>query len=107
MRLGLQCPNISITLGHKEKHETIWKSLIPSEDRSCAKTGRILGGIQAVSGFDQVPRDAIHWGTRVHWMRDKTAPLTWLTVMLLSHAIWTETVGSRGPKSTAEKQPDG
>jgi len=94
-------------LGHDEKHKTIWKLPILSEGGSRAKTSRISEGLQVVRGFDWVLLDAIHWVTRIQWMRDKISHITRVKVMLLTHAIWMETVGSRSSRSTAKRWSDG
>jgi len=87
-------------LGHEEKHKTVWKSPILS-GRSHAKTNRILEGLQAISGFDRVLPDAIHWVTRIQWVGEKTAHIAQVNVRLLMHVIWMEIVWSRGFQSMA------
>lgn len=94
-------------LGHEEKHKIVQKSPIPLEGESHAKTGRISGGLQAVSRFDRIPWDAIHWVTCVQRMREKTAYIARVKVTQLNRVIWTKTIIFGGFKSTMENWFDG
>lgn len=94
------CPDIK----NHEIHQKVFQRH-PRWDST--ETGRILEGLQAVSGLYQVLPDAKQRVIHVQWRREKITHIGQVNIEQVIHPICTMTIASRGSRSMAEILPDG